>query len=86
MAKYNLPRFMSHEEWEDLSADNLYWLENAGKWVKFFPTACFEDWAMLNFSHPDNAFKYAQEGLSAYVKRIHSDYRKMYGVALDAGF
>ena len=80
MATYNLPRFMSREEWEALSPDNLYWLEHAGEWVKFFPTACFEDWGMMNFSHPDNVFKRGKESLYAYGKRIHSDYRNMYGV------
>ena len=84
MAKYTLPRFMSREEWEALSADNLYWLKNAASWVKFFPgeygSEWHENWAMINFSHPDNVFKRGQESLYTYGKRIHSDYRKMYGV------
>jgi len=84
---YNLPRFMSREEWEELSDDNLYWLEHAGKWIKFFPSTCFQfdlvnhnSWAMVNFDHPDNVFKRGQESLYVYGKRIHSDYRNMYGV------
>ena len=93
MAKYELPRFMSREEWEALSLDNLYWLENAAAWIKCHPLVyddgyqlgdCtnkwMENWAMINFSHPDNAFKRGQESLYTYGKRIHSDYRKMYGV------
>jgi len=79
--KYTLPRFMSREEWEALSADNLYWLEQAGKWTHFHPEVPRStDWAMMNFLHPDNVFRRGQETLTAYVDRIYSDYRKMYGV------
>lgn len=78
-AKYNLPRFMSREEWESLSSDNLYWLEHAGTWIKFHP-ASHDDWAVINFAHPDNVFRRHQESLYAYGKRIHEDYRKMYAV------
>ena len=85
MPKYTLPRFMSREEWEALSPDNLYWIEHAGKWATFFPADgldpdCMEKWANINFSHPDNVFKRGQESLYVYSKRIHSDYRSKYGV------
>ena len=76
MSKYALPRFMSREEWEALSPDNLHWLKQAVQWGKFYPS---KD-AYINLCHPENDFKQEQESLYAYGKRIHSDYRKMYGV------
>lgn len=84
MATYNLPRFMSRQEWEALSPDNLYWLKNSAKWAKFYPgdygSNWQENWVMMNFSHPENVFKHGQESIYVYGKRINSDYRKMYGV------
>jgi len=83
MAAYNLPRFMSRQEWEALSADNRYWFEQAGKWAKLYPgeygSNWSENWAVMNFDHPDNKVK-PGESIYAYGKRIHSDYRKQYGV------
>jgi len=84
MSEYNLPRFMSRQEWEALSTDNLYWIKNAAKWAKFYPGAYgdnwSEGWAMMNFDHPDNNFRRGDESLYVYGKRIYSEYRKMYGV------
>ena len=84
MAAYALPRFMSRQEWESLSLDNLYWLNQTGKWIKFYPGAYDSDWrenwGVINFGHPDNVYKDGEESIYVFSKRVHSDYRKLYGV------